>query len=863
MAENKAIMDPQDEGKTFGRGEFSYDDPNLIQFIQRRADENDTTYQEELMKFVDEVESFYRNMADGGAVKPNHPLNRKMFQEPIRAQAGTYVPTIEQIMTFYQGGFDDTGMPLNSEQFLQALEAAKLTGQQGLFPNEGQGFGVGLTGINFGDKIFSDQKEDQIKAIAEQLDVPLSATRGAAFGQDQGILSGLNLPEGDAFQTLIDQSIAEDQAGQEAAAATRAEAAQEETEARFPAEQIADQEGISALTGAPKEEATATSSEPIPLSEQLEKDSQQIIDVFDSINSKQGGEDFTEGFKSTNKRLLFSSLRALNAAKETGGQALQEAMDFTKGIIANIAPNEESVNDFNKAFETLTGFNLSESVEDVKGTDFSPDSAALKAGEFIQEKGGALIGAVTDSVTDDKGNLINPITKFNSMIEDIKTGYQGAIDENERNKRVLATDYGSLNEADQKLKEDLETNPAAASIIGAVDSVKNTINGAKESLNTAADNMNVSETVKNETKNEMEKIQNDMDFILDQYEKGDITKDKFNDLMNAENNKLNELQSKVESQTSSVPTGEISTEDADTTDKVEKEIDSGTGSQPDGTATDTTGKEIVAGTTAESGVSGAIARALEASGFNLGYEKDPDSDALKAVYYGLQLFQTPGEPLDAAAKVASDYFRNEINEKYKTKAAQQKFRGEIFKTLLSGEMDLLKEQIKAGNKINKQSKYSIGSLKENAPTILSSIANKTNLSFDSKALEDPNTLESLYVTDIYNKMQEGANKAYNAGEEIPSLNQLALDSIDTVNNQFLFKEKKGGFFEKILGYLPFVDAPVSGQTELAGVKQQSGTGQKVTNEQIDALVRSSNLPREEVIKIFKTQRPDLDFSGVS
>ena len=62
-------MAAEDEGKTFGRCEFSYDDPNLINFIQRRADQNDTTYREELMKFVEEVESFYRNKkAQGGIV---------------------------------------------------------------------------------------------------------------------------------------------------------------------------------------------------------------------------------------------------------------------------------------------------------------------------------------------------------------------------------------------------------------------------------------------------------------------------------------------------------------------------------------------------------------------------------------------------------------------------------------------------------------------------------------------------------------------------------------------------------------------------------------------------------------------------
>lgn len=58
---------PSDEGKTFGNGEFYYDDPKLIEFIQRRADSNGTTYQEELFKFVEEVEGFYRNKkANGG-----------------------------------------------------------------------------------------------------------------------------------------------------------------------------------------------------------------------------------------------------------------------------------------------------------------------------------------------------------------------------------------------------------------------------------------------------------------------------------------------------------------------------------------------------------------------------------------------------------------------------------------------------------------------------------------------------------------------------------------------------------------------------------------------------------------------------
>jgi hypothetical protein len=72
-AQEKFYSSPSDEGKTFGNGEFYYDDPNLIRFIQKRADQNGTTYQEELMKFVDEVESFYRNKkANGGLASFNY-----------------------------------------------------------------------------------------------------------------------------------------------------------------------------------------------------------------------------------------------------------------------------------------------------------------------------------------------------------------------------------------------------------------------------------------------------------------------------------------------------------------------------------------------------------------------------------------------------------------------------------------------------------------------------------------------------------------------------------------------------------------------------------------------------------------------
>lgn len=67
-AESRPVMKPEDEGKTFGNGEFYYDDPNLIRFIQQKADQNGTSYQEELMKFEQEVEGFYRDKKANGGI---------------------------------------------------------------------------------------------------------------------------------------------------------------------------------------------------------------------------------------------------------------------------------------------------------------------------------------------------------------------------------------------------------------------------------------------------------------------------------------------------------------------------------------------------------------------------------------------------------------------------------------------------------------------------------------------------------------------------------------------------------------------------------------------------------------------------
>ena len=74
-------------------------------------------------------------------------LNRRMFQQPIYAKSGVYVPTIEQIMNFYGGGFTADGEPKDMEAFQIAIQNANKANTAGLFedgePIGGNWFGAG------------------------------------------------------------------------------------------------------------------------------------------------------------------------------------------------------------------------------------------------------------------------------------------------------------------------------------------------------------------------------------------------------------------------------------------------------------------------------------------------------------------------------------------------------------------------------------------------------------------------------------------------------------------------------------------------------------------------------------------------
>jgi hypothetical protein len=698
--------------------------------------------------------------------------------------------------------------------------------------------------------------------------------------------TGDNVPEGNAYQSIIDQGTQEQIAGIMAAAASDPSQRQQPVIDSLLREGA--ETGIAGVEGAPEtvttEEGTVEKNElpiinvtdkldktdsfdpkleennPKNISEVMENQSNKIIDTFDALNSEAGGEAFTEVFKTQSQLLINKALVDLNKAKTSGVEATKEAAEFTRGVIANIAPSEESVNDFYDAFSTLTGVDIRPGA-----TPFAIDSLADSS--FAQaskegELGKFLVEGVVDAIDkDEEGNIRNPLAQWEKMVNDINTKTKAAGDEVENIKRILGSNYQSLSEADQKLYDKYSQNPTMSNfLVGTKDALDNSINFVKESVNNVK---NTSLTEKQKVISDADKIKTEMDTILQRYQNNEISKEEFQTLMNEKNDQLRilgeEVNSKVEEEQKEIinsenkdnVTGTISTGDAEASDAAAvAEATGGAGATSDGA-----GKAVVS-ESISSGFSEIIGNALKESGYNLGAVQNPDSDALKMIYYGLQLAQTPGKPLDAAIQTAGQYVKNEINERYKSKAAQQKLRGEIFKVLLSGKMDLLKEEIKAGNKITKQTKYDLGDKDLLNGTILSTLSTNFNRSIDPDNLttENLDSLDARYITAVRNKMQSLANGYYNAGETVPDGDMLALEAINEVDKTLVPE------LEDITKFFGFKD---TGQDRITGFK---GATLPITDAIVNAAMSKFNLTKEAAVARIKAELEKkgikADFSGI-
>ena len=177
-----------------------------------------------------------------------------------------------------------------------------------------------------------------------------------------------------------------------------------------------------------------------------------------------------------------------------------------------------------------------------------------------------------------------------------------------------------------------------------------------------------------------------------------------------------------------------------------------------------------------------IAETAKETGYNFGaMDQTKDDLALKAILYGLKLATTPGKFSDAVLATGFDAVKNEINERYKTKASKQKFAGTLFSTMLAGKLDIEKEKVKAANKAVVQKKYDFG--KNFQASTLARIQTgdpNKGLGFDLSGLglddemNEDNEGAKMFVLDIMDEMQMLANRAVTAN---PKTEEVDADKL--------------------------------------------------------------------------------------
>jgi hypothetical protein len=184
-----------------------------------------------------------------------------------------------------------------------------------------------------------------------------------------------------------------------------------------------------------------------------------------------------------------------------------------------------------------------------------------------------------------------------------------------------------------------------------------------------------------------------------------------------------------------------------------------------------------------------IAETAKETGYNFGaLDQTKDDLALKTIMYGLKLAMTPGKFHEAVLGTGFEAVRNEINERYKTKAAKQKFAGTLFNTMLAGKLDIEKERVKAANKKTVPKKYDFGTNFQKDVLLKIATGNpEKGLGFDLSGLgldediSEENKGAKMFVLDIMNEMQMLANKAVTGGELPPSQDILFNQAYENIS----------------------------------------------------------------------------------
>ena len=870
-------------------------------------------------------------------------LNRRMFARPIRAAEGVYVPTLEDILQFYEGGFDASGQPIDQEALAQATELATILGTPANKDNsqfildpvmaekyKALGANIipdGFGGFKFGESLSGSANMPPISYMEgekDKISMDDIPQEGIKIDENLTVFNSENLPAD--LQTEVDQKnkIEDEYAQRQLDIANQKELFENlkntgiKNLAGDTTQPITGDENIEIIKrnimqgtnlverGTPEYEALSATDK-MKIDDQTSLKKRQEVDLTDV--SEKGLQNLIDAAGSSAETAMMIYNDMLNKGgevAEAAGEMLEGWKNaYTKGF------NKEQKDSLNEQLEYLkqksSGFDTDKLGPAVFGIDME---TLIKGTENmnnwykntilpeIVEGGVDIVQSVFGAKDMGDGTLPTELQTEGTIAPTVDPRLQSGISE-EQDKAIDLADRppSIVEDVSFKTKIDEKKNQ-----------IKETIDDVKETVVTefpvikdkVTEQINIlQEKLKNNTltfEEYKEKFNELKDTVVGEITDLDI-KNKVVDLFDETVKKTKNFFTKEEppSELDNITAG-VSEEgdkkvdlasraDVETPIKDEEveKIDETIAADKDTVTSESEGAGTVAANESAGSSSGAftdgsmnvqnmIEETAKQTGYNFkGLDDTKDDLALKTMMYGLKLFLTPGSFSEAAGKVAQEALTNEINQRYKTKAAQAKFRGEMFKTILAGKMDIEKELAKLRGKKTDFKTYTYDDKMLNASVgswIRNNLGIDVQLEFDGLPPKGDTEAGAAYLfaTKFKQEVQKIGNNRKTEGTEDPSIDdELLIEAYNNISGDFKANKAELSAINKIFNYVTGkTDAEIEAERIEKGSLQTSDAYKRkladatnakiITEPMIQAAIDNNpnlSLTREDVIKAMK------------
>lgn len=867
-------------------------------------------------------------------------LNRRMFERPIRAAEGVYVPTLEDILQFYEGGFDASGQPIDQEALAQATELATILGTPAnkdnsqfvldpVMAKKYKALGANVIpdkfgAFKFGENLSGTAERSPVPFMQdEKLDINNIPEEGVKIDENLTVFNSENLPA--ELQTEVDQKnkIEDEYAQRQLDIANQKELFQNlkntgiKNLAGDTTQPITGDENIEIIKrnimqgtnlverGTPEYEALSATNK-MKIDDQTSQFKRQEVDLTDV--SEKGMQNIIDAAGSSAETAMMIYNDMLNAGGEVAEAAgemlegwkkaytkgfdedqiksLNDQLDYLKEKSSGVDPDKLGPPVFGIDMETLAkgaenmnnwykGTILPEIVEG--GVDIIQSVFGAKDmgdGTLPAEQQTGTVASTIDpqlqsGISEEQDKAIDKADRPPSIVEDVT--FKTKIDETKN--KVIETVDEVKETVIEKFPEIKDKVTEKINILQ--EKLKNntlTFEEYKEKFNELKDTV-VSEITDLDIKNKVvdlfdETVKKTKDFFTKKEPPSEL--DNITAGVSEEGDKKVDLAGRADVET---PIKDEEVKEIDETITADKDTVT-SGSEGAGTvaANESAGSGSGAFTDGSMNVQNMIEETAKQTGYNFkGLDDTKDDLALKTMMYGLKLFLTPGSFSEAAGKVAQEALTNEINQRYKTKAAQAKFRGEMFKTILAGKLDIEKELAKLRGKKTDFKTYTYDDKMLNASVgswIRNNLGIDVQLEFDGLPPKGDTEAGAAYLfaTKFKQEVQKIGNNRKTEGTEDPSIDdELLIEAYNNISGDFKANKAELSAINKIFNYVTGKsDAEIEAERIEKGSlstsdeykrKLADATNAKIITEpMIQAAIDNNpnlSLTREDVIKAMK------------